>query len=106
MFSVNGFYWSESGFVLSALPAEMIDQVKVKARVRVRVKARVRVRVRVRARVRVRVRVRVKAKAKVKVKVTLRPTISQPVRLGVRRPSGTRDQFIYLLDIFLKTVTV
>jgi hypothetical protein len=36
----------------------------------------------------------------VKVKVTLRPTISRPVRLGVRRPSGTRDQFLYLLEIF------
>jgi hypothetical protein len=37
----------------------------------------------------------------VKVKVTLRPTVSRPVRLGVRRPSGTRDQFFYLLEIFL-----
>jgi hypothetical protein len=35
-----------------------------------------------------------------KVKVTLRPTISRPVRLGVRRPSGTRDQFFFLLEIF------
>jgi hypothetical protein len=43
---------------------------------------------------------------KAKVKVTLRPTISRPVRLGVRRPSGTRNQFLYLLEIFLKTVTV
>jgi hypothetical protein len=34
------------------------------------------------------------------VKVTLRPTISLPVRLGVRRPSGTRDQFFFLLEIF------
>jgi hypothetical protein len=37
----------------------------------------------------------------VKVKVTLRPTISRPVRLGVRRPSGTRDQFFVLLEFFL-----
>jgi hypothetical protein len=36
----------------------------------------------------------------VKVKVTLRPTISRPVHLGVRRPSETRDQFFYLLEIF------
>jgi hypothetical protein len=38
--------------------------------------------------------------------VTLRPTISQPVRLGVRRPSGTRDQFFILLEIFFYTVAV
>jgi hypothetical protein len=36
----------------------------------------------------------------VKVKVTLRPTIIRLVRLGVRRPSETRDQFFYLLEIF------
>jgi hypothetical protein len=36
----------------------------------------------------------------VKVKVTLRPTISRPVLLGVRRPSGTRDQFFFLLEFF------
>jgi hypothetical protein len=39
-------------------------------------------------------------KVNVKVKVTLRPTISRPVRHGVRRPSGTRDQFFFLLEIF------
>jgi hypothetical protein len=39
-------------------------------------------------------------KVKVKVKVTLQPTISRPVRLGVRRPSGTHDQSFYLLEIF------
>jgi hypothetical protein len=32
-----------------------------------------------------------------KVKVTLQPTISRPVRLGVRRPYGTSEQFFYLL---------
>jgi hypothetical protein len=42
----------------------------------------------------------------VKVKVTLRPTISQPVHLGVRRPSGTRDQFFFLLEFFFQTVAV
>jgi hypothetical protein len=36
------------------------------------------------------------------VEVTLRPTVSQPVSLGVRRPSGTRDQFYYLLEIFFR----
>jgi hypothetical protein len=36
----------------------------------------------------------------VKVKVTLRPTVSRPVRLGVRRPSGTRGKFFNLLEIF------
>jgi hypothetical protein len=41
-----------------------------------------------------------------KVKVTLQPTISWPVHLGVRRPSGTRDQFFFLLEIFFQTVTV
>jgi hypothetical protein len=38
--------------------------------------------------------------ARVKVKVTLRPTISRLVRLGVRCPCGTRDQFFFLLEIF------
>jgi hypothetical protein len=32
--------------------------------------------------------------------VTLRPTISRPVRLGIRRPSGPRDQFFILFEIF------
>jgi hypothetical protein len=35
----------------------------------------------------------------VKVEVNLRPTVSRPVCLGVRRPSGTRDQFFFLLEI-------
>jgi hypothetical protein len=35
---------------------------------------------------------------KFKVKVTLRPTVSQPVSLGVRPPSGNRDQFFSLWD--------
>jgi hypothetical protein len=35
----------------------------------------------------------------VEVEVNLRPTISRPVCLGVRRPSGTCDQFFFLLEI-------
>jgi hypothetical protein len=34
------------------------------------------------------------------IKVILRPKISRLVRLAVRRPSGTRDQFFFLLEIF------
>jgi hypothetical protein len=40
----------------------------------------------------------------VEVEVNLRPTVSRPVCLGVRHPSGTRDQFFFLLEIFLPTV--
>jgi hypothetical protein len=42
----------------------------------------------------------------IQVKVTLRPTNSLTVVLGVRRPSGTRDQFFFLLEIFFYTVAV
>jgi hypothetical protein len=35
----------------------------------------------------------------VEVEVNLQPTVSRPVCLGVRRPSGTRDQFFFLLEI-------
>jgi hypothetical protein len=38
--------------------------------------------------------------------VTLRPTVSRPVRLGARRPSGTRDQFFFLLEIFFRQLRV
>jgi hypothetical protein len=34
----------------------------------------------------------------VEVEVNLRPTVSRPVCLGVRRPSGTFDQFFFLLE--------
>jgi hypothetical protein len=40
------------------------------------------------------------------VKVTLRPTVRRPVRLGVRRPSGTCDQFFFLLQIFFRQLRV
>jgi hypothetical protein len=33
------------------------------------------------------------------VEVNLWPTVSRPVCRGVRRPSGTRDQFLFLLEI-------
>jgi hypothetical protein len=35
----------------------------------------------------------------VEVVVNLRPTVSPPICPGVRRPSGTRDQFFFLLEI-------
>jgi hypothetical protein len=42
----------------------------------------------------------------IEVEVSLRPTVSRPVSLGVRPPSGTRDQFFFLLEIFFKQVRV
>jgi hypothetical protein len=38
--------------------------------------------------------------------VTLRPIVSRPVCLGVRRPSGTRDQFYFHLEIFFRQLRV
>jgi hypothetical protein len=35
----------------------------------------------------------------VEVEVNLRPTVSRPMCPGVRRPSGTHDQFFFLLEI-------
>jgi hypothetical protein len=43
---------------------------------------------------------------KVKAKVILRLTVSQPVRPGVGHPSGTRDQFFFLLEIFFRQLRV
>jgi hypothetical protein len=42
----------------------------------------------------------------VKVKVPLRLTVSRPVRLGVRRPSGTHDQSFFILEIFFRQLQV
>jgi hypothetical protein len=42
----------------------------------------------------------------VEVEVKLRPTVILPVRLGIRRPSGTRDQFFFLLEIFFRQLQV
>jgi hypothetical protein len=46
------------------------------------------------------------AAMKLKLEVNLRPTVSRPVCLGVRHPSGTRDQFLFLLDIFFRRLRV
>jgi hypothetical protein len=35
----------------------------------------------------------------IEVEVNLRPTVSRPVCPGARHPSGTRDQFFFLLEI-------
>jgi hypothetical protein len=42
----------------------------------------------------------------VEVEVNLPPTLSRPVCLGVRHPSGTRDQFFFLLEIFFTQLQV
>jgi hypothetical protein len=42
----------------------------------------------------------------VEVEVQFRPTVSPPVCPGVRRPSGTRDQFFFLLEIFFRHLRV
>jgi hypothetical protein len=42
----------------------------------------------------------------VEVEVNLRPTVSRPVCLVVRRPSGTRDHFFFLLDISFRQLRV
>jgi hypothetical protein len=39
-------------------------------------------------------------------KVTLRPPASRPVSLGVRRPSVTLDQFLFLLEIVFRQLRV
>jgi hypothetical protein len=40
--------------------------------------------------------------AEVEVEVNLRPTVSRPVCLGVRRSPGTREQFFFLFEIFFR----
>jgi hypothetical protein len=40
------------------------------------------------------------------VEVKLRTTVSRSVRLGVRQPTGTRDQFFFLLEIFFRQLRV
>jgi hypothetical protein len=40
------------------------------------------------------------------VEINLWPTVSRPVCLGVRRPSGTREQFFFLLEISFRQLRV
>jgi hypothetical protein len=40
------------------------------------------------------------------VEVTLGPTVSRPVRLGVKHPSGTHDQNFFLLEILFRQLRV
>jgi hypothetical protein len=40
------------------------------------------------------------------VEVNLQPTVSRPVCLGVSRPSGTCDQFFFLLEISFRQLRV
>jgi hypothetical protein len=42
----------------------------------------------------------------VEVEVNLQPIVSRPVCLGVRRPSGTCDQFFFLLEISFRQLRV
>jgi hypothetical protein len=48
----------------------------------------------------------IKIEIQVEVEVNLRTTVSRPVRLGVWQPSGTRDQFFFLLEIFFRQLRV
>jgi hypothetical protein len=42
----------------------------------------------------------------VEVEVKLRPTVGRPVHLGVRHPSGSCNQFFFLLEIFFRQLQV
>jgi hypothetical protein len=43
---------------------------------------------------------------RIRSQVTLRPTVSRPVLMSGRPPSGTRDRFFFLLDIFFRHLWV
>jgi hypothetical protein len=47
-----------------------------------------------------------KIEVEVEVEFKLRPTVSRPVLLGVRHPTGTSDKFFFLLQIFFKQLRV
>jgi hypothetical protein len=42
----------------------------------------------------------------VEIEDKLQSIVSRPVRLGVRHPHGTRDQFFFLLEIFFRQLLV
>jgi hypothetical protein len=42
----------------------------------------------------------------VEVEVNIQPTATRPICLGVRHPSGTRDQFFFLLEISFRQLRV
>jgi hypothetical protein len=44
--------------------------------------------------------------AELEVEVKLRPTVSRPVRLGVRHSPGTHDQFLFLLNVLFRQLRV
>jgi hypothetical protein len=44
--------------------------------------------------------------SEVAVEVKLRPTVSRPISLGVRHPSGTSNQFFFRLEIFFRQLRV
>jgi hypothetical protein len=46
------------------------------------------------------------SEVEVEVEVNLRPPVSRPVCLGVRRPSGTHNQFFFCLEISFRQLRV
>jgi hypothetical protein len=47
-----------------------------------------------------------RTKFEIEVEVNLRPTVGRPICPGVRHPSGTRDQFFFLLEISFRQLRV
>jgi hypothetical protein len=46
------------------------------------------------------------SKLQIEVEAKLRPTVSRPVRLSIRHPSGTGDQFFFLQEIFFRQLRI